>query len=66
MRDSLIPAPFLVGLFIKLAIPFINQILTKEFSFSIIAGMADRWYADMPDSHVCGDDIVIPDPGRKR
>ena len=39
MLIALIPAPFLVGLFIKLAIPFINQILTKEFSFSIIA-----WY----------------------
>ena len=48
MLIALIPAPFLVGLFIKLAIPFINQILTKEFSFSIIA-----WYGLIDGMLIC-------------
>ena len=48
MLIALIPAPFLVGLFIKLAIPFINQILTKEFSFSITA-----WYGLIDGMLIC-------------
>lgn len=39
----LIPSPFLIGIFFKLAIPFVNNILTNELSFSITPwyGLAD-------------------------
>lgn len=39
----MIPAPFLVGFFIKAVLPFINHILTTRFLFSITAwyGLAD-------------------------
>lgn len=39
----LIPAPFLVGLFLKLAVPFANQILTDRYAFSLMPwyGLAD-------------------------
>ena len=34
MLAVMVPAPFLIGLFFKFAIPFINSILVREFSFS--------------------------------
>lgn len=39
----LIPAPFLAGIFFKIALPFMNTILTTKFQFSITAwyGLAD-------------------------
>lgn len=39
----MIPAPLLVGLFFKVAVPFINAILTSQFQFSITPwyGLAD-------------------------
>lgn len=43
MLIVLIPAPFLVGIFFKFAIPFINDMLTSKFQFPITAwyGLAD-------------------------
>lgn len=43
MLAVMIPAPFLVGLFFKFAIPIINTILINKLSFSITAwyGLAD-------------------------
>ena len=43
MLIVLIPAPFLAGIFFKLAIPFFNTVLTSEFSFPLTAwyGLAD-------------------------
>lgn len=39
----LIPAPFFIGIFLKLAVPFANQILTDKYAFSIMPwyGLAD-------------------------
>lgn len=39
----LVPAPFLVGIFFKFSIPFVNNILTNELAFSITPwyGLAD-------------------------
>lgn len=39
----MIPAPFLAGIFFRFAIPYLNQILTARFSFSLTAwyGLAD-------------------------
>lgn len=44
----LIPAPFLVGLFFKLGIPYINQWLIQQFSFSIIP-----WYGLIDGMLIC-------------
>lgn len=43
MLLALIPAPFLVGIFFKFAIPFMDHLLTKELAFSIAPwyGLAD-------------------------
>ncbi len=44
----LIPAPFLVGLFFKLGIPYINQWLIQQFSFSITP-----WYGLIDGMLIC-------------
>lgn len=44
----LIPAPFLVGLFFKFGIPYINQWLTQQFSFSITP-----WYGLIDGMLIC-------------
>lgn len=43
MLAIMVPAPFFIGLFFKLAVPFIDTILIREFSFSIASwyGLAD-------------------------
>lgn len=44
----LIPAPFFAGVFLKLALPFVNQILIKELSFSITG-----WYGLVDGMLIC-------------
>ena len=44
----LIPAPFLVGLFFKFGIPYINQLLIQQFSFSITP-----WYGLIDGMLIC-------------
>lgn len=43
MLIVLIPAPFFIGIFLKLTVPFANQILTDKYAFSIMTwyGLAD-------------------------
>lgn len=48
MLLALIPAPFLVGIFFKFAIPFMNNVLTKELSFSITP-----WYGLVDGMLIC-------------
>ena len=44
----LLPAPFLIGLFLKLAVPLANRILTDQCSFSIAP-----WYALADGMLIC-------------
>ncbi|MFQ6862274.1 MAG: hypothetical protein ACLROI_08065 [Beduini sp.] len=44
----LIPAPFLVGMFFRFGIPYINQWLTRQFSFSI-----SPWYGMIDGMLIC-------------
>lgn len=48
MLVVLIPAPFLVGIFFKFAVPYINGILVTEFSFSIT-----EWYGLLDGMLIC-------------
>lgn len=48
MLAVMVPAPFLIGLFFKFAIPFINTILVREFSFSLIP-----WYGLVDGMLIC-------------
>lgn len=44
----LLPAPFLVGVFFQFAVPFLNEILTTKFEFSITA-----WYGLVDGMLIC-------------
>lgn len=48
MLAVMLPAPFLVGLFFKFVVPFINTILIREFSFSLTP-----WYGLVDGLLIC-------------